>query len=184
MLYTEVSLLGQLVRMSKNREIGTAAFGGLIIGGALTAIFGITDLPLASAIGALVGGGIAAYLLYGKVGQGAMAGMLSAIFGYPFSIGIIYILLIFGVYTPPSGPTPSMSVIQAGVIVEFLLNLVGGTIGGVVVSSVRRPSLALEAPAEMPASPGLGQPRYCVQCGAQLQTGTLICPHCGARQPG
>ena len=138
MLYTEVSPLGQLVRMSKNREVGTAAFGGLIIGGALTAIFGITDLPLASTIGALIGGGIAAYLLYGKVGQGAMAGMLSAIFGYPFSIGIIYILLIFGVYTPPSGSTPSMSVIQAGVIVEFLLNLVAGTIGGVGLTTQRR----------------------------------------------
>jgi hypothetical protein len=169
--------------MSKNREVGTAAFGGLIVGGALTAVLGITDLPLVSALGALIGGGIAAYLLYGKIGQGAMAGVLSAIFGYPFSIGIVYILLIFGVYTPPSGPTPAMSVIQTGVIVEFLLNLVAGAVGGVIVSSVRRPSSALEASAEMPVSPGLGQSRYCVQCGAQLQAGTLICPHCGARQP-
>jgi Zn-dependent protease/predicted transcriptional regulator len=28
-----------------------------------------------------------------------------------------------------------------------------------------------------------GQVRYCVQCGAQLPLGTLVCPFCGARQP-
>jgi len=175
--------MANLVKMAKNRELGTAAFGGLIVGGTLTAVLGITDLPLASAIGAVIGGGIAAYLLYGKIGQGATAGMLSALFGYPFSIGILYILLIFGVYTPPSGPTPSMSTIQAGVIVEFLLNLVAGAVGGLAMSSARRPSATLEASAEMPASPEPRQSRYCVQCGAQLQAGTLICPHCGARQP-
>jgi ribosomal protein L40E len=25
--------------------------------------------------------------------------------------------------------------------------------------------------------------RYCVQCGAQLPSGALICPQCNARQP-
>lgn len=169
--------------MPKNREVGTAVLGGLVVGGVLTAILGITDLPLSSTIGALIGGTVAAYLLYGKIGQGAVAGVLSAIFGYPFSIGIVYILLIFGVYTPPSGPTPSLSVIQAGVTLEFLLNLVAGAMGGVIVSSVRRPRLEVGATAQAPTSYAPGQTRYCVQCGAQLQAGTLICPHCNACQP-
>jgi len=170
--------------MAKNRELGTAVCGGLIVGGILTAFLGITDLPLASTIGAIIGGGIAAHLLYGKIQQGAVVGVLSAVFGYPFYIGIVYILLIFGIYTPPPVPTPSMSVIQAGVVMEFLLNIVAGAMGGVIVSSVRRPiPPPLGAAAQAPLGSVPGQARYCVQCGAQLQAGALICPHCGARQP-
>lgn len=170
--------------MPKNRELGTAVCGGLAVGGILTAFLGITDLPLASTAGAVIGGGIAAYLLYGKIQQGAVVGVLSAIFGYPFYIGVVYILLIFGVYAPPGGPTPSMSVIQAGVVLEFLLNIVAGAMGGVIVSSVRRPTLApLGAATQVSLGSAPGQARYCVQCGAQLQAGNLICPHCGARQP-
>ena len=28
-----------------------------------------------------------------------------------------------------------------------------------------------------------GQARYCVQCGGQLPVGTVVCPHCNAKQP-
>lgn len=168
--------------MPKKREMGTAVLGGVVIGGGLTAILDITDISLASAFGALVGGGIAAYLLYGKVRDGALAGLLSGLFGYPFYIGSVYLLFISGIYTPPSGPTPSMAVIQAGLAFEFLFNLGAGAVGGLVVSSIRHPTETLGAPVLSMGS-GSAQPRYCVQCGAQLQFGAVICPHCGARQP-
>jgi hypothetical protein len=169
--------------MPKKREIGTAVLGGVVIGGGLTAILGITDISLASTFGALVGGGIAAYLLYGKVHEGALAGLLSGLFGYPFYIGSVYLLFIYGIYTPPSGPTPSMAVIQAGLAFEFLFNLGAGAVGGLVVASVRHPTETLGAPTQPAMGPGPTQSRYCVQCGAQLQPGAVICPHCGARQP-
>jgi hypothetical protein len=169
--------------MPKSRELGTAVCGGLLAGGFLTAILSITDLPLGSTIGALIGGGVAAYVLYGKVHSGALVGVLSAIGGYPFYIGVVYILLIFGVYTPPAGPTPSMSVIQEEVVLEFLLNLVSGGLGGIIVASARRPPPPVAAPAQPPTGYAPSQARYCVQCGARLQAGTLICPHCNARQP-
>lgn len=38
-----------------------------------------------------------------------------------------------------------------------------------------------DASAAKPTAPGLV--RYCVQCGGQFPTGTVICPHCNAKQP-
>jgi hypothetical protein len=169
--------------MPKSRELGTAVLGGVVVGGGLAALLSIASPQFAPILGPAVGGGVAAYLLYGKLVDGAKAGVLSAILGYPFFFGLIYIMFIYGVYVPPSGPTPPLAEIQAGMQVEFLLNVVLGTVGGVVVSAARRPSEALVAPTQAPMSSVPGQPRYCVQCGAQLPAGTVICPHCGARQP-
>lgn len=169
---------------ARSREVGTAALGGLVVGGVLAAIVGITDFSFASTLGALIGGLVAAYLLHGKVGQAAAAGGLSGILSYPFSLGIVLILFTFGLYTPPSGPTPSLSEVQAGVALEFLLNLVSGVIGAVILSSVRRPGPEVGTPTpSAPPSYAPGEIRYCVQCGARLPAGTLICPHCNARQP-
>jgi len=167
---------------ARSRELGTAALGGLIVGGIVSAILGIGDFPFASAVGALIGGLVAAYVLYGRAGQAASAGALSGILSYPFSLGIVLIMFIFDIYTPPSVPQPPPSVLQAGVAVELLLNLVSGAVGGVLMSTVRHPPPGAGLPPP-PPSPFAGQVRYCVQCGAQLPAGTIICPHCNARQP-
>jgi len=169
---------------AKSREIGTAALGGLVAGGLVSAVVGIFDLPFATSLGALVGGLVAAYVLYGKMGQAALAGGLSGVLSYPFSLGIVLILFVFQVYTPPQTPSPPLSLLQAGVALEVFLNFVSGAVGGLILSAVRRPRPGAGLPPP-PPPPGYvpGQVRYCVQCGAQLPTGTLICPHCNARQP-
>lgn len=182
-LYRPVHLGDRIIMPVRSREVGTSALGGLVVGGVLGAILGITDLPFATTLGALIGGLVAAYLLYGKVGQAATAGGLSGMLSYPFSLGIFLILFTFGLYTPPSGPTPPASVVQAGVAMEFMLNLASGVVGAVVLSSVRRPSPEVGAPTPLASSYAPGETRFCVQCGARLQAGTLICPHCNVRQP-
>lgn len=167
----------------KSREIGTSALGGLVVGGLLSSSFGLGDLPFATALGALIGGSVAAYLLYGKIGQAAVAGALAGILSYPFSLGIVLIFFVFGLYTPPSGPTPPPSVVQAGVLVEVVMSLVSGAVGAVVLGTVRRPRPEAALPPPPPVGVAPGQVRYCVQCGAQLPAGALVCPHCSARQP-
>lgn len=169
---------------AKSREIGTAALVGLVVGGIISAILGVVDLPFASSVGAFIGGIVAAYLLYGKVGQAAVAGGISGIVSYPFSLGVVLIMFIFQLYTPPSGPSPPTSVLEAGVALEAFLNFVSGAVGGLLLSSVRHPAPGAGLPPP-PPPPGYvpGQVRYCVQCGAQVPAGTVICPHCNARQP-
>jgi len=176
---------------SKTRELGTATLGGLVVGSVVTTVLGIgaSYYPdvLASfypAIGAFIGGMVAAYLLRGKTGQAAGAGALSAILGIPFFLGLSDIFAIFGLMPTPSGPSPSLADLQVAVAIISGMDLVAGAIGGLVLGSV------YHAPAEptplqppMPAGTGPALPRYCVQCGAQLPPGALICPHCNARQP-
>jgi hypothetical protein len=170
---------------SKSRELGTATLGGLVVGGIVSSVLAIIDVSFSSAIGALVGGVVAAYLLRGKIGQAAIAGGLSGVLGTPFLLGVEQIFAIFEVIPIPSGPTPSMSELQVAVGVIMMMDFIAGAIGGVILGAVYHPS---KEPLPSPIPPSAtgaapGQVRYCVQCGAQLPAGALICPHCNARQP-
>ena len=167
----------------RGREMGTATLGGLIAGGLLSTILSTIDLPFSTVIGAFVGGVVAAYVLYGKLGQAATAGALAGVLGTPFFLGVSQILAIFNLIPVPSGPTPSLSELQGAVVIIVLMNLVAGSVGGLLLGLVRRPTQLPPPPPPAPSGFPAAQNRYCVQCGAQMPPGTLICPHCSARQP-
>ena len=167
---------------NRNRELGTATLGGLVTGGLVSTALGMADIFFSTAIGAFVGGLVAAYLLYGKTSQSAIAGALSGALGTPFFLGVSQILLIFEVIPLPSGPTPQLSELQAAVVVILMMNLIAGAIGAVILSAVHHPPKSLPPPPPPPGS-AAGPVRYCVQCGAQLPSGAMICTHCNARQP-
>lgn len=168
--------------LHKNRELGTAVLGGLVAGGTVSVVLGIADVSYSTFVGAFVGGLVAAYLLYGKISQAAIAGALSGVLGTPFFLGMSQILLIFEVIPIPPGPNPPLSELQAAVGVIVVTNLIVGALGAVILSAVHHPPKELPPPPPPPGS-AVGQVRYCVQCGAQLPPGAMICPHCNARQP-
>ena len=184
MLYSEAGILGIRIALSaKSKDFWAATSSGFIVGGALSAVLSIGDLPLYTAIGSVVGGMVAAYILYGKVGQAAAAGALAGILGTPFFLGVSYFFLIFGII-PISANNPPLSELQAEIITALLINLVAGAFGGTIGGAIRHRGAAIATPQPLP-TPGaaVAQVRYCVQCGAQLLGGELICPHCNARQP-
>jgi len=170
---------------AKTRELGTATLVGSVVGSVLITILGVANLPFYSAIGAFIGGIVAAYMLRGKVGQAAGAGALSGLIGTPFFLGFSDILAIFSLIPTPSGPTPTLADLQLAVALIAGMDLVAGAIGGAILGAVYH---APKEPTLMPApSSAAGMPtgavRYCVQCGAQLPPGASICPQCGAKQP-
>jgi len=168
---------------AKNEELLGAALVGVVVGGVLAALLDAVSLPLSNAVGALVGGAIAAYVLYGKVGQATAAGALAGILGAPFYLGVSEILVIFGVIATPSGPTPPFSELQSAVILILGMDLAAGMVGGTLIGAVRHPPPEVILPQAQPLPGVVSQTRYCVQCGAQLPGGAVLCPHCNARQP-
>jgi hypothetical protein len=187
MVYSEPRFLADGNTLpTKSRDIWAAALSGLVVGGLVESALGVfSDSLFSLVIGAFVGGIVGAYVLYGKVGQAAAAGALAGGLGTPFFLGVSQILFIFEVIHPPSGPTPPVSELQVPVILLLALNVLAGAVGGTLAGAVRHP--VQEAGPTQPSGAPLGAPqqvRYCVQCGAQLPTGVVVCPHCNARQPG
>ncbi len=175
-------MANRIALSAKSKNFWAATLSGLVAGGVLATVLSIVDLPLSTALGALIGGVVAAYVLYGKVGQASAAGALSGILATPFFLGLSQILLIFEVIPLPAGPTPPMTQLQEAVVFIIVTNLVAGAIGGAFAGAVRHPSQKAELPAP-PLGTAPAGVRYCVQCGAQLPAGTLVCPHCNAKQP-
>jgi hypothetical protein len=169
----------------KSRELGTASLAGLVVGGLMATVLEIVQVSFAPVIGALIGGMVAAYVLYGKVGQAALAGSVSGFLSTLVYLGASQIMYIFGLFPVPTGPTPEMSELQAAVVIIVGMNLVAGAVGGVILGALHHPPGDLPPPPPPPSIAGgqAGQVRYCAQCGAQLPSGALICPHCSARQP-
>jgi len=184
-LYSEGRFLASGISLSaKSRDLWVATLSGLIVSGVLASVLSIPDIPFSTGIGALVGGVVAAYVLYGKVNQAVTAGALAGILGTPFFLGVSQIFLIFGLIPIPSGPNPPLSQLQTEVVFIFMINLVAGVIGGALGGTIRHRKPEMEQPTTV-ALPSAAptQVRYCVQCGAQLPSGAVICPHCNARQP-
>jgi hypothetical protein len=172
------------VLSAKNRDLCAAALVGAVVTGVLTALMdaaGVTAYLFAGA--AFAGGAAAAFVLYGKVSQAGAAGAMSGLLGLPFYIGMSEILFIWGLISVPSGPTPSLSVLQSEVIFILLVDVVAGLFGGLVFGAVRHPHEEITVPQPQGIPTSTPQNKYCVQCGAQLTSGALVCPHCGARQP-
>jgi hypothetical protein len=169
---------------ARSREIGTATLFGLIVGGLISVVLDMGQVPLSTAVGALVGGAVAAYVLYGKLGHAALAGALAGVLSTFFYLGVAQVLVIFEVIPIPPGPSPSMAELQPAVVLILGMDLVAGAAGGALGGAVHRPVQAPGIPTPLPSPPlGTGQAKYCVQCGAHLPAGTVICPHCSARQP-
>ena len=174
-----------LAQSAKSRDLWAATLVGVVVTGVLTAFLeagGLTP-PISDGIGAFIGGATAAYVLYGKVGQATAAGALSGVLGTPFYLGMSELLFIFGVIPTPSGPTPPMSDLQVAVFIIFGIDLVAGVFGGAVVGAVRHKHEEALAPQPQTVPGSIPATKYCVQCGAQLPAGAVLCPHCGARQP-
>jgi len=170
---------------TKTRDLWSATLVGVVVTGILTAFLeagGLTP-PISDGAGAFVGGAAAAYVLYGKVGQATAAGALSGVLGTPFYLGFSEILFIFGIIPTPSTPTPPLSELQVAVVLIVAIDLIAGVFGGTVVGAVRHPREAPMIPQPQTVTTTIPQIRYCIQCGAQLPPGTLVCPHCNARQP-
>jgi hypothetical protein len=167
----------------RTREFGTAILAGLVVGGVVTVVLDLAQLAFSTVIGAFIGGVVAAYVLYGKISQATIAGALSALLGVPFIFGLSYFLLIYEVVPIPTGETPDMAMLQLSLAVLVLMNLVAGALGGAIFAAFRHPSKGIPPPPPSLQGTVTGQVRYCVQCGAQLPTGALICPQCNARQP-
>jgi len=168
---------------TKSKDLWAATLSGLIVGGVISAVLSIGNFQFSTVIGAVAGGFVAAYVLYGRMSQAVVAGALAGILSAPFFLGVSQIFLIFEVIPIPNTPTPPLSQLQEAVIFIFLTNLVAGAFGGAIGGSIRHRGAATAIPPSIP-QPGtvVAQVKYCVQCGAQLQGGELICPHCGARQ--
>ena len=186
MLYSELRILANRNTLSaKSRDIWAATLSGLVVGGLLATVLSmVVDPPISTAVGALVGGVVAAYVLYGKISQAAAAGALAGTLSTPFFLGVSEILIIFEVIPLPPGSPPPLWQLREAVVIIVLTNLVAGAIGGAAAAIARHPPLAQGLP-PAPQTPGAApaQPRYCVQCGALLPAGASICPHCNARQP-
>jgi hypothetical protein len=183
-LYSEAGILGARLAMSaKSKDFWAATFSGLVVGGVIAAVLGIAvDPPVSTATGALIGGAVAAYVLHGKINQAAATGALASILAVPFFLGLLEIFLVFEIIANPSGPTPPMSQLQEAVVFIILTNVVAGAFGGAIGGAVHhRAEPAVQQPLPPPGT-GTTQIRYCIQCGAQLRGGEVICPHCGARQ--
>jgi hypothetical protein len=168
---------------AKTRDIGTATLCGVVVGGVVGTILSMADVTFSTAIGALIGGAVAAYVLYGKIGQAAVAGALSGLLGVPFFLGLSQILAIFELIPIPPGAQPTMAELQLAVFIIFGIDIVAGVIGGSVLGAIRHPEKQLPPPPPPPSGYPAVQAKYCVQCGAQLPAGVVICPHCNARQP-
>jgi ribosomal protein L40E len=171
--------------LAKSRDLWAGTLVGVVVMGILTAVLEAAGLtaPISDGVGAFVGGAVAAYVLRGKIGQAATAGALSGVLGTPLYIGVEEILYVFGLFPSPSGPTPPRSELQAAVFIIFAIDLIAGVFGGSVVGAVRRPHEEAAALQQQAVTiPGV-QNKYCVQCGAQLPAGAVVCPACNARQP-
>jgi ribosomal protein L40E len=169
----------------KSRELWAGTLVGVVVTGIVAAVLEVGGLnpPVSDGVGAFVGGAAAAYVLYGKVSQATTAGGLSGVLGTPFYLGLSEILIIFGAIPTPSGPTPPMSELQVAVVVIVGIDLVAGLCGGAIVGAMRHSREEAPAVQQPQAITSPIQNKYCIQCGAQLPPGAVICPHCNARQP-
>jgi Family of unknown function (DUF5518) len=170
----------------KNRDLWAATLVGVVVTGILTALLETAGLtpPVSDGAGAFIGGAAAAYVLRGKVSQAITAGALSGVLGTPLYLGASEILYIFGAIPTPAGPTPPLSELQVAVAIIFGIDLVAGVFGGAVAGAMRHPHEVVPVLQQPQAMTGpTGQPKYCIQCGAQLPLGAVVCPHCNARQP-
>ena len=175
-----------VVRSLPVRRVGMGAsvLAGLIVAGVVGVILEVIEVPAGSAAGAFVGGLVAAWLLYTQRGRASVAGFLVGVLSFPVQLSILMALVSSGLYTPPPVPEIPQSVFLTALGLTVLMQVVGGTLGGLLGAILRHPSPGLvEAPRPHLPPPPPRPEKYCVQCGAGLAKETAVCPACGAKQP-
>jgi len=165
-------------------NMGLSVLAGLIIGGLIGVVLDISEVPAGSAIGTFVGGLGAALFLYAQRRRALIAGFLVGLFSFPIQLSIFMAVVSGHLYTPPPVPEISQDVLLVALAVTVFMQIVGGTLGGLVGNIIRHaPPGAVEAPRSYLPPPPPRPEKYCIQCGAGLAKETMICPACGARQP-
>ena len=164
----------------KSRELGSGVAAGLVAGGLVATVLSVVNFSFAAPVGAAVAGGVAAYVVYAKIGPATLAGALAGLLSLPFFLGLSYVCVVFGIMPIPPGPQPTMAELQTAVIAITLFDVLAGAMAGSILGAVHHPP---KAPATPVSTYPPEQAKYCVQCGAQFPRGTLTCPHCGAKQP-
>lgn len=165
-------------------SMGLSVFAGLVIGGIIGVVLDITEVPAGSAIGAFVGGFVAALILYAERKKALITGFLVGLFSFPVQLSILLALVSSHLYTPPQVPEIPEDVLLIALVVTVLMQVVGGTVGGLLGGIIRhRPPGTVEPPRPYLPPPPPRPEKYCIQCGAGLAKETSICPACGAKQP-
>jgi hypothetical protein len=165
-------------------NMSPSVFAGLVVGGIIGVILDITEVPAGSAIGTFVGGLLAALLLYAERRRALIAGFLVGLFGFPIQLLIFLAVVSAQLYTPPTVPEISQDVLLVALVVTVFMQIVGGTVGGLLGSIIRHPPPGtVKAPSPYLPPPPPRPEKYCIQCGAGLAKETQVCPACGAKQP-
>jgi len=167
--------------VSKSRELGTGVAVGLIVGGVLATILSVFNFQLSAPVGAFVAGGLAAYVIYDKIGPATLGGAFAGLLSFPFYLGLSQVFVIFEIIPIPPGPQPSLVELQSAVVALTLMDIAAGAIAGSILGAVHHPPPPTVAAPLSTYPPD--QIKYCVQCGAKMTLGTVTCPQCGARQP-
>ena len=161
-----------------------SALIGLAIAGVVGVLLDIAEIPAGGAIGAFVGGFVAALLLYAGRKRTTIIGFLVGLFSFPVELTILLGVVTFNLYTPPQVPEIPVNVLLVALVATLFMQIMGGTIGGLLGGIMRHPSPGTEEVPSPNPPPSPSRPeKNCVQCGAGLAGGASICHACGAKQP-
>jgi len=168
---------------AKRASMGTCVLAGLLIAGIIGIVLELVQLPLGTAVGAFVGGVVAAWFIYAQRAKALVAGFVVGLLSFPIQLLLFSAIMITGFYTPPEVPPISENELLIALAVTVIIQVIAGTIGGLLGGILRHPS----APAVEVTRPSIPPPppspeKYCVQCGAGLAKETPVCPACGAKQ--
>jgi hypothetical protein len=164
--------------------MGTSVVAGLLVAGIVGVILDIVELPGGSAVGALVGGLTAAWLLHAPRRKTSIAGFLVGVFSLPVQLSIFVTLVSSGLYKLPPAPETAQDVLIVAFVLTVAMQVIGGTAGGFLAGMIRHaPPGVAETPRPYLPPPPPRPEKYCIQCGAGLAKETSVCPDCGAKQP-
>lgn len=168
---------------ARSMSMGTSLVLGLTVAGIFGIALELAEVPVGSAVGAFVGGIIAAWLLYARRGRALVVGFLVGVFSFPVQLLMLIALISSGLYTPPPAPEMPADVLLTALAATLIIQVVAGTLGGLLGGILHRPPPRAEGPRPYLPPPPPSPDKYCIQCGAGLAKQTPVCPACGARQP-
>ena len=176
----------QLLPAAKT-SFGISVLTGLVVAGTLGALLDIAEIPVGSVVGAFVGGFVATLLLCAGRKRAMITGFIVGLFSFPVELAVLMVVVTANLYTPPQAPEISVDVMLVALVATLIVQIVGGIVGGLLGGALRHPPPgAEEVPSlnAIPYTPRLLRPeKYCIQCGAGLASGILVCHACGAKQP-